>query len=90
MELKIVLRIRNGVPFKQVEKLVGKLHHTAIGIPSGKALFGPINQLMVKKPSGQGGISQLEATPPRSIEGAYECKKTCTGGSKLQGYTLYI
>ena len=51
MELKRVLRIKNGVPFKQVEKLVGKLHHTAIGIMVGKALFGPINQLMAMKPT---------------------------------------
>ena len=49
-ELKTVLRIKNGVPFKRVEKLVGKLRHAAIGIPAGKALFGPINQLMGKKP----------------------------------------
>ena len=49
-ELKTVLRIRNGVPFKRVEKLVGKLKHAAIGIPAGKALFGPINQLMARKP----------------------------------------
>ena len=50
LELKTVLRIKNGVPFKRVEKLVGKLRHAAIGIPAGKALFGPINQLMALKP----------------------------------------
>ena len=50
LELKTVLRIKNGVPFKQVEKLVGNLRHVAIGIPAGKALFGPINQLMARKP----------------------------------------
>ena len=33
-----------------MEKLVGKLRHAAIGIPAGKSLFGPINQLMAMKP----------------------------------------
>ena len=46
MELKTVLCIKNGAPFKRVETLVGKLRHAAIGIPAGKALFRPINQLM--------------------------------------------
>ena len=49
-ELKDVLRIKSGVQFKQMEKLVGKLRHAAIGIPAGKSLFGPINQLMAMKP----------------------------------------
>ena len=39
VELKTVLRIKNGGPFKQVEKLVGNLCHEAIGIPAGKALY---------------------------------------------------
>ena len=50
-ELKTVLRIKNGVPFKRVEKLTGKLRHAAIGIPGGKGLFGPINKLLAVKPS---------------------------------------
>ena len=49
-ELKTVLRIKRGVPFKRVEKLVGKLRHASIGIPAGKALFGPINQFMAMEP----------------------------------------
>ena len=49
-ELKTILRMRGGVPFKQLEKLIGKLRHAAIGIPAGKSLFGPINQLMAQKP----------------------------------------
>ena len=48
-ELKTVLRIKNGVSFKQVKKLVGKLRHAFIGILTGKALFGPINQLKAWK-----------------------------------------
>ena len=49
-ELKVVLRMRRGVPFKRLEKLVGKLRHASIGIPAGKYLFGPINRLMAIKP----------------------------------------
>ena len=49
LELKTVLRIKNGILFKRVEKLVGKLHHAPIGILAGKALFSPINQLMAVK-----------------------------------------
>jgi hypothetical protein len=50
LELTTVLRIKRGVPFKRMEKLVGKLRHAAIGIPAGKALFGPVNRLMAMKP----------------------------------------
>ncbi len=49
-ELKTVLRMRRGVPFKRLQKLVGKLRHASIGIPAGKYLFGPINQLMSREP----------------------------------------
>ena len=49
-ELKNVLRMKRGVPFKRIEKLVGKLRHAAIGIPGGKGLFGPINQMMQFRP----------------------------------------
>ena len=40
-----------GVPFKRFEKLVGKLRHATIGIPAGKALFGPINRLIALHPT---------------------------------------
>ena len=46
LELKTVLRIKNGVPFKQIKKLVGKLQHVAISIPARKVLLVPINYLM--------------------------------------------
>lgn len=49
-EIKTILRISHGVPFKRVQKLVGKLRHASIGIPNGKYLFGPINQLMAMEP----------------------------------------
>ena len=49
-ELKTVMRIKTGVPYNRVEKLIGKLRHASIGIPAGKALFGPINQLIAAKP----------------------------------------
>ena len=49
-ELKTILRMRRGVPFKRLEKIVGKLRHASIGIPCGKYLFGPLNQLMAQEP----------------------------------------
>ncbi|KAL7555176.1 hypothetical protein ACHAWF_018791 [Thalassiosira exigua] len=49
-ELRTVLRMQRGVPLKQMQKLVGKLRHAAIGIPAGKYLFGPINRLMAREP----------------------------------------
>ena len=49
-ELKIVARIKNGVPFKRMEKLIGKLRHASVGIPAGKELFGPINRLISMHP----------------------------------------
>ena len=48
-EITAILRIKSGVPFKRIKKLVGKLLHAAIGIPYGKLLFGPINQLLAIK-----------------------------------------
>jgi len=33
-----------------MQKLVGKLWHASIGIPAGRYLFGPINQLMAMEP----------------------------------------
>ena len=49
-EIKTVLRRRNGIPFKRFEKLLGRLRHAAIGIPAGRNLFGPANQLLSWKP----------------------------------------
>ena len=50
-ELKCVLRMRSGVPFKIFQKVVGKLRHAAIGIPQGKGLFGPVNRVMALEPA---------------------------------------
>ena len=50
LELKRLLRIKNGVRFKDLERLVGKLRHAAIGIPEGRSLMGPINIFLAIKP----------------------------------------
>jgi hypothetical protein len=42
LELKAILRLKR-VPRKRLEKIVGKLRHTSIGIPAGRGLFGPVN-----------------------------------------------
>ena len=49
-EVRRLLRIKNGVAFNDLERVVGKLRHAAIGIPEGKGLMGPINQFMAIKP----------------------------------------
>ena len=49
-EIKAVLRVRRGVPFSRFEKLLGRLRHAAIGIPAGRNLFGPANQLLSWQP----------------------------------------
>ena len=35
-ELHCIIRMSSGVPFKRVEKLIGKIRHAAIGVPTGK------------------------------------------------------
>ncbi len=49
-KLNIVIRMDHGVTFKQTQKLVRKLHHALIGIPTGHYLIGPINRLMASEP----------------------------------------
>ena len=49
--LKQALKKKRGLRFKKFEKLMGKLRHALIGIPAGKCLFGPINQLIALQPT---------------------------------------
>ena len=49
-ELRRIIRVKTGVRFKDLERLVGKLRHAAIGIPEGRSLMGPINIFMAMKP----------------------------------------
>ena len=49
-DLRQALKKKQGLRFKKFEKLVGKLRHASIGIPAGKYLFGPINQLIALQP----------------------------------------
>ncbi|KAL7523596.1 hypothetical protein ACHAWF_000588 [Thalassiosira exigua] len=50
-ELRTILRMKNGVQFNRVQKILGKMRHAAIGIPGGKGLFGPINRLLAIEPT---------------------------------------
>ena len=50
-EIKRVLRMKGGAPYKRVEKLIGKLRHATIGVPAGKMFFTPINQILRDKPT---------------------------------------
>ena len=49
-DLRQALKKKQGSRFKKFEKLVGELRHASIGIPAGKYLFGPINQLIALQP----------------------------------------
>ena len=35
-ELHKIVRMTKGLPFKQIEKLIGKIRHAAIAVPTGK------------------------------------------------------
>ena len=50
-ELHCIIRMSSGVPFKRVEKLIGKIRHAAIGVPTGKNLMTPINRILRHKPA---------------------------------------
>ena len=45
LELKLILRQRS-IPYKQFEKVVGKLRHAAIGLPAGRGLCAPFNKII--------------------------------------------
>ena len=48
--IKKALRSKHGVPFKDFEKLKGKLVHASQGIPAGRGLFQPFNQVIQQHP----------------------------------------
>ena len=35
-ELQNIVRMKKGVPFKRIEKLIGKIRHAATAVPTGK------------------------------------------------------
>ena len=49
-EIKDAIRNKSGIKFKDFEKLTGKLRHASIGIPAGKDLFSPFNEMIGIKP----------------------------------------
>ena len=49
-ELHKIVRMTKGVPFKQIEKLIGKIRHAATAVPTGKKLMTPINKILQVKP----------------------------------------
>ena len=96
LELKMVLRIKNGVLFKRVEKLVGKLRHGAIGILYGKALFSSIKQLMAMEPKKlswtrclavREALNDWRQLIGEASKEVTHVKKTCAGGPRIQGST---
>ena len=49
-EMHNILLMTKGMPFKQVEKLIGKIRHAATAGPTGKKLMTPIQKILQVKP----------------------------------------
>ena len=49
IELKRIVRCKN-IPLQRYQKIVGKLRHTALGIPTGKGLFTPLCEAIRTNP----------------------------------------
>ena len=49
-EMHKIVRIKKGVPFKQIEKLIRKIRYTETAVPTGKTLMTPINKILKVKP----------------------------------------
>ena len=49
-ELHKIVRITKGVPFKRIEKPIGKIRHAATAVPTGKKLMTPIKKILLVKP----------------------------------------
>ena len=49
-ELHKIVRTTKGVPFKLIEKLIGKIRHAATAVPTGNFLMTPINKILQVKP----------------------------------------
>ena len=50
VDLHKIVRMKKGVPFKKVGKLIGKIRHAAIAVPTGKSLMTPFNKILQVKP----------------------------------------
>ena len=50
-EIEDAIRNKSGIKFKDFENLKGKLCHAYIGIPAGKGLFSPFNEMIRIKPA---------------------------------------
>ena len=49
-EVKMILRMQ-AIPYKRFERLVGKLRHAAIGLPTGRILCTPFNRTVAAQPN---------------------------------------
>ena len=45
-DLHNIVRMNKGEPFKQIEKLIGKIRHTATAVPTGNNLMTPDNKIL--------------------------------------------
>lgn len=46
-----MLHRKQGTQFKEFQKLMGKLHHAAMGVPAGQGFMTPLYKLLAKEPS---------------------------------------
>ena len=49
VELHKIVSMTKGVPFKQIEKLIGEIRHAATAVPTGKKLMTTINKILQVK-----------------------------------------
>ena len=49
IELQKIVRMTKGVPFKRIEKLIGKIRHAATAVKTGEILMTPINKILQMK-----------------------------------------
>ena len=48
--IKKMLHSRQGTPFDEFQKLMGKLYHASIGAPAGRGFMTPLNHQLAKTP----------------------------------------
>ena len=48
---KAALRAKHGVPFKDFNRMTGKMRHAAMGVPGSEGVFTPFNRVLARQPS---------------------------------------
>ena len=48
---KAAIRAKHGVPFKDFNRMTGKMRHAAMGVPGSEGVFTPFNRVLARQPS---------------------------------------